>query len=125
MTGATLGAEHRQRMMDHKMLICGDLRLDLEARLAHAGPDRVILTFEEFELLQKLVQDPGRAFTREELRPVRPLRPSSERSVDVRVMRLRQKLRAACGFRIETVPQVGYRCAAAETPPRSDGAVLR
>jgi DNA-binding response OmpR family regulator len=106
--------------MDHDMSRCGDLQLDIDARVAYVGEQRVILTFEEFELLRKLVEDPGRAFTREELHGDRSPA-SSDRTVDVRVMRLRKKLGGAREFTIETVPQVGYRCWPA-VPAQRDGA---
>ena len=102
------------RRLNHTVHTCGDLQLDLDARVAFIGGSRVILTFEEFELLRRLVADPGRAFTRAELR-ASDARPSSDRTVDSRIMRLRKKLSGAHSFTIETVPLVGYRCWAANT----------
>jgi DNA-binding winged helix-turn-helix (wHTH) protein len=89
---------------------CGDVRVDVEARLAFAAGRRVTLTFCEFELLRTFVTHPGRAFTRDELRSEAPgAPPATLRSVDVHVMRLRKKLAPARLFVIETVPLVGYR----------------
>jgi len=99
----------------HKVYTCGDLQLDVDARMAHVDGSRVTLTFGEFELLRKLVADPGRAFTRDELRAERPDAPASAaRAVDLRVMRLRKKLAVARNFVIETVPHIGYRCWASD-----------
>ena len=98
----------------HTVYSCGDLTVDVDARVARIAGERVMLTFGEFELLLKLVSDPGRAFSREELRVDLPgSSESTPRAVDLRVMRLRKKLAAAKDFSIETVPHIGYRCWAA------------
>ena len=95
--------------MDHLMCECGDLQLDLDARVAYVAGTRLILTFAEFELLHRLASDPGRAFGREELRPA-GTRSTTLRGVDASIVRLRRKLAGARSFAIETVPHVGYRC---------------
>ena len=90
---------------------CGDVQVDMDARVAFVRGERVTLTYYEFELLVKFVTDPGRVFNRDELHGERPgAVPSTPRSVDIRVMRLRKKLSRARSFVIETVPKVGYRC---------------
>jgi len=93
--------------MNHTMYTCGDLQLDLDGRVAYVSGERMLLTFGEFEILRKLMADPGHAFTRRQLHV--GARTASERTVDVHILRLRKKLRAARAFRIETVPSIGYR----------------
>lgn len=70
----------------------------------------VVLTKKEFDLLALLMEQPGRAFTRDAL-----LEQvwgydyeGGTRTVDVHVQTLRQKL-GACGRHIETLRGVGYR----------------
>jgi two-component system, OmpR family, phosphate regulon response regulator PhoB len=71
-----------------------------------AGP---ALTPTERRILEVLRGQPGRPFTRPELIAlVMPGTVVLERTVDVHIMALRQKLGAAAG-RIETVRGVGYR----------------
>jgi DNA-binding response OmpR family regulator len=95
----------------HTTYSCGDVQLDVDARVVLVAGKRVMLTYGEFELLLKLVADPGRAFTRHQLRVDLPgSAESTPRAVDLRVMRLRKKLAAAESFTIETVPHIGYRC---------------
>jgi DNA-binding response OmpR family regulator len=95
----------------HTVYTCGDLQVDVDARIVLVGGQRVLLTFGEFELLLKLVADPGRAFSRDELHGEHGGAASSTlRAVDLRVMRLRKKLEGAREFAIETVPHIGYRC---------------
>jgi two-component system phosphate regulon response regulator PhoB len=88
------------------MLPCGNVELDLEGRVADVRGDRVLLTFGELEILRTLIGDPGRAFTRAELRIGAGT--ASDRTVDVHILQLRKKLGAARTSRIETVPSVGY-----------------
>jgi DNA-binding response OmpR family regulator len=98
----------------HAVYTCGDVQVDVEARGARIAGARVMLTFGEFELLLTLVSDPGRAFSRDELRIDGPgSAESTPRAVDLRIGRLRKKLAAATDFSIETVPHIGYRCWAA------------
>jgi two-component system phosphate regulon response regulator PhoB len=67
------------------------------------------LTPTESRILEVLRGQPGRAFTRPELiARVMPGTVVLERTIDVHVKALRQKL-AAAGGRIETVRGVGYR----------------
>ena len=96
-------------MLNNRQYDCGDVQLDLDARVAYVAGSRVILTFQEFETLRRMIAEPGRAFTREELR-LPGAHVSSDRTVDSRIMRLRRKLATARTFSIETVPVIGYRC---------------
>jgi two-component system alkaline phosphatase synthesis response regulator PhoP len=85
--------------------------LDIDERMAYVAGVRTELTFSEFEMLHRLMRDPGRVLRRNELQSsLAPAGERSERAVDVRIARLRRKLRAAHYLEIETVWNVGYRC---------------
>jgi DNA-binding response OmpR family regulator len=103
--------EKRPTVQMHTVHTCGDVQVDVDSRVTLIGGRRVTLTYGEFELLLKLVADPGRAFSRGELRGDHPgAAASALRAVDLRIMRLRKKLAGARDFTIETVPHIGYRC---------------
>ena len=74
------------------------LRLDEPNRVARLRGKTLDLTAGEFALLARLVAHRGRVFTR----------PPDERTVDVQVARLREKL-GSWARHIETVRGVGYR----------------
>ena len=75
------------------------------------------LTASEFDLLDQLSRRPGEVVTKDELseRALRRPREPYDRSVDVHISNLRQKLAAAGGgLEIETVRAIGYRLRAGE-----------
>lgn len=74
------------------------LRIDENARAATLHGKTLDLTPGEFALLVRLVAHRGRVF----------VRPPDERTVDVQIAKLRQKL-GRWGTRIETVRGIGYR----------------
>jgi two-component system, OmpR family, phosphate regulon response regulator PhoB len=86
-------------------------------RMRHAvtvGEKRLDLTPTEFRLLEALIRQPGRAFTRHQLMDAAIGEGSIvlERTIDVHVKTLRKKMaevRAGAGDLIETVRGVGYR----------------
>jgi DNA-binding response OmpR family regulator len=91
----------------------GDLRMDMESRLVTVGDTPVELTRLEFDLLHRLLINPGRVLTRERL-----LEHAwgcdyvgDTRAVDSAVKRLRAKLRAVSPEAdcIESVRGLGYR----------------
>ena len=88
----------------------GKLELNLDKHEVKVGGLPVTLTLKEFELLNKLVQNPGIVFTREQLlEDIWDYEFEVEtRTIDVHVRTLRQKLGEA-GDMIETVRGVGYR----------------
>lgn len=87
----------------------GPLRVDAQARTAHAGDRELPLTTAEFDLLLLLVRRAGRVQERsrllEEIRGIDAR--SFDRSIDMLVSRLRRKL-GDLGLRIQTVQGVGY-----------------
>jgi DNA-binding response OmpR family regulator len=92
------------------LLRYGPLAVDPTAHLAQTDGRTLELTRTEFAVLNLLVRNAGRAFSRAYLRDAVWGEPSVEgdRSVDNVVLRLRKKL-GAVGDAIETVWGVGYR----------------
>jgi DNA-binding response OmpR family regulator len=93
----------------------GSVVLDPARRRVDVDGERVDLTATEFDLLEHLMSQPGRVFTREQLLSsvwgVADY--SSSRTVDVHVAQVRLKLGAAAGV-IRTVRGVGYSAAEQE-----------
>jgi two-component system response regulator ResD len=91
----------------------GELWLDRESRRVGRGELRVQLKPREFDLLEFLLQHPGRAWTRDQLlaRVWGPGYDGDARTVDSHVRRLRAQIEAdpADPVYIETVWGVGYR----------------
>ncbi|MBC8350930.1 MAG: response regulator transcription factor [Planctomycetes bacterium] len=86
------------------------IEVDRLNHTAKADGRELQLTPTEFQLLWTLARQPGRAFTRNELmdRCRGEDAPSFERTIDVHIRSLRQKLGNRFGA-IETVRSVGYR----------------
>lgn len=93
-------------------LCAGALTLDGNAHTVYAAGQEVALTRKEYQLLRLFMENPGRAFTRDQLlERVWGVDYTGEtRTVDVHIGTLRTKL-GACGEAIETVRGVGYRLA--------------
>ncbi|TDC82735.1 response regulator transcription factor [Actinomadura sp. 7K507] len=89
-------------------LRAGALALDPGSRTAVTGDHRVTLTVTEFDLLEFLMGNPGRVYTREQLLDAvwGPGAGAGSRTVDVHVAQLRAKLGE--GNPIRTVRGVGY-----------------
>ncbi|MER7544195.1 response regulator transcription factor [Actinomadura sp.] len=89
-------------------LRAGPIALDPRDRTAVAGDRRVALTVTEFDLLEFLMANPGRVFTREQLLDAAwgPGAGAGSRTVDVHVAQLRAKLGE--GTPIRTVRGIGY-----------------
>jgi len=97
---------------DKGELVIGPLRIAPAKREAWLGEQALVLTSTEFDLLLQLAKLPGDAVTKDELseRALRRPREPYDRSVDVHISNLRQKLAAAGGgIEIETVRAIGYR----------------
>ncbi|MCG2765156.1 MAG: response regulator transcription factor [Desulfarculaceae bacterium] len=94
-------------------LVLGGLRLVPAQRRAQWGDESLDLTATEFNLLEALMRGSDRVLSKDELSEKALGRPREpyDRSVDVHVSNLRQKLSALAGeaVEIETVRGVGYR----------------
>ena len=77
-------------------LVGGNIRLDLDARNAYRGDELADLTAKEFDVIEHLMRNPNRVFSRENLLDTiwaYEYR-SDIRTVDVHIRRLREKLEA-------------------------------
>ena len=77
-------------------LLGGSIRLDLDARNAYRGEELADLTAKEFDVIEHLMRNPNRVFSRENLLDTiwaYEYR-SDIRTVDVHIRRLREKLEA-------------------------------
>ena len=79
---------------NNKMIESGDLRLDCESRRAYVLNKEVNLTAKEFDLLELLVNNPNKIYSRENLLNLvwGYEYPGDVRTVDVHVRRLREKI---------------------------------
>lgn len=76
----------------------GPWRLDLQQRRLVAPDDRlVMLSSAEFRLITRFIEEPNAVLTRETLLPERRATAAFDRSIDLQVSRLRQKLAAVPG----------------------------
>ena len=101
---------------ESNMLRAGGLTLDRDARIVVANGQEWELTPREFGLLETLMSNPGRAFSRMELleRTQGFAYDGYERTVDVHVKNLRKKIEEDPGSPVHllTVFGVGYRFSA-------------
>ncbi|MBX5492318.1 MAG: response regulator transcription factor [Chloroflexi bacterium] len=113
---AGLGATQR-------VLEVGDVRIDPDRHEVTVGGRRVDLRPKEFELLSVLARRPGVVFPRERLCQLvwGPDFFGDQRTVDVHITWLRDKLRGATA-RIETVWGVGYKLVETASSPREASA---
>jgi len=95
----------------------GSLRLDATAHQATLAGQPLDLTPTEFSLLDRLLRNPGRAFSRSYLLDTvwGQSYVGGDRSVDNAMLRLRKKL-GPLGDAIETVWGIGYRLQPAAAP---------
>jgi DNA-binding response OmpR family regulator len=96
------------------LLQCGDLTLDTRARKVNIAGEPVALSPREMEVLQILIAEPGRTFSRDEIceRIWQREHEYDTRTVEIFIMRLRKKLEGGEKTPvIETVRGAGYRLA--------------
>lgn len=93
-----------------KPLKLGELELDMNQHTVTVCSNRVQLTLKEYELLGLFLENPGRAYSRDQLlsKVWGADYIGETRTVDVHIGTLRTKL-GPCGNYIETVRGVGYR----------------
>ncbi|EDY84523.1 response regulator receiver domain protein [Verrucomicrobiia bacterium DG1235] len=100
--------------VDDNILEAGDVVLDVIHRVATRNGDRIELSPREFSLLQVLIREPGRTFSRGELfeRIWGREQTYEAKTVEIFVMRLRKKLDVpGKPSAIETVRGIGYKLA--------------
>jgi len=101
----------RARINADKKLVVGNLTMSMEEHAAYVDGEELSLTAREFELLFKLLSYPKKTFTRSALMNELWDYDSSatSRTVDVYVVKLREKTAACDGFEIVTVHGIGYK----------------
>ncbi len=77
-----------------KVIESGDMKLDCEGRRVYAGNREINLTAKEFELLELLILNPNKVYSRENLLKTvwGADYPGDVRTVDVHIRRLREKI---------------------------------
>ncbi len=92
-------------------LVAGNLRMNKDEHTAYVDGKELTLTVREFDLLFKLLSFPRRTFTRSQLMDEFWDFDSSatSRTVDVYMVKLREKTSACNGFEIVTVHGLGYK----------------
>lgn len=105
-----LRAQRINEPKEQRILVFGELKLDLENGELSIGNEAVKITKTEFKILKRLVESPGRVFSRQEIMEsvwgedvfV------SERTVDVHIARLRKKMKTY-GARLTNRLGFGYK----------------
>ena len=86
----------RSGQSENRVVTAGDLKLDREGRQVFIGEKEINLTAKEFDLLELLVCNPNKVYSRENLLTFVWGNKASEsgdvRTVDVHVRRLREKI---------------------------------
>ncbi|MCI0710893.1 MAG: response regulator transcription factor [Chloroflexi bacterium] len=98
---------------DDDILQVGDIVLNKTTFTVKVNGESVTLTRTEFEILNILMETPGRVFSRGELLEYLDAYDGSERTIDVHIRNLRTKIEQdpKNPLYIETVFGMGYRCA--------------
>ena len=101
----------RARIEAERELEIGNFRINSEERSASINGEEINLTVREFDILFKLLSYPRKTFTRSALMEEFWDYDSSatSRTVDVYMVKLREKTTAADGFEIQTVHGLGYK----------------
>ncbi len=101
----------RARIASSKKLTVGGLTLDAEEHTAYLNGEEIPLTVREFNLIYKLLSYPKKTFTRSQLMDEfwDSSSTSGPRTVDVYVVKLREKFADCDDFEIVTVHGLGYK----------------
>ena len=101
----------RARIASSKKLTVGGLTLDAEEHTAYLNGEEIPLTVREFNLIYKLLSYPKKTFTRSQLMDEfwDSASASGTRTVDVYMVKLREKFADCADFEIVTVHGLGYK----------------
>lgn len=101
----------RAKIEMQKELTVGNFNINAEERSATINGEEINLTLREFDILFKLLSYPKKTFTRSALMEEFWDFDSSatSRTVDVYMVKLREKTSVADGFEIQTVHGLGYK----------------
>lgn len=97
-------------LSEEKVMVLGEIVLDVDKRIVYVNGEACELTFKEFELLRKLMLNKGIVLQRETIMSdIWGIDYEGEsRTLDMHIKTLRHKLKDA-GNHIKTVRNVGYR----------------
>ncbi|WP_258600543.1 response regulator transcription factor [Mesorhizobium sp. AR10] len=107
-----------------RLLRCGSLEMNVDARRVHANGHDIHLGPLQFKLLQHLLETPGKMFSRFELKSAAwgEKIHIGERTIDVHISRIRKELkRTSAGCVIRTIRSDGYSVEEADAEPEPDG----
>jgi len=101
----------RARISNEHRIVIGEVTLDYGTLTVTAPKESILLPKKEFYILFKLLSYPQKIFTRQDLMDeIWGLdNETDERTVDVHIKRLREKLEDIMEFRIVTVRGLGYK----------------
>ena len=101
----------RARIASSKKLTVGGLTLDAEEHTTYLNGEEIPLTVREFNLIYKLLSYPKKTFTRSQLMDEfwDSASTSGPRTVDVYMVKLREKFADCADFEIVTVHGLGYK----------------
>jgi DNA-binding response OmpR family regulator len=101
----------RARIVSERRLTIGDFVLDCDTLTMTFGGQSEVLPQKEFQLLYKLASYPNRIFTRRHLMDEiwGPDSDSEERTVDVHIARVRERLKDNPCLAIVTIRGLGYK----------------
>ena len=101
----------RAKIETEKVLMVGNFKMNAEERIATVDGEEIALTVREFDILFKFLSYPKKTFTRSALMEEFWDYDSSatSRTVDVYIVKLREKTAACDGFEIVTVHGLGYK----------------
>ncbi|MCR5655716.1 MAG: response regulator transcription factor [Lachnospiraceae bacterium] len=88
------GAGEKPGAVQPAMIERGDLKLDVDSRRVYVEGNEINLTAKEFDVLELLVKNPNKVYSRSQLLTIvwGTDYPGDERTVDVHVRRLREKI---------------------------------
>lgn len=101
----------RAKIVSEREIVCGSTRTVYDSQTVSFNGGTVSLPQKEFRLLYKLISFPNKIFTRQQLMEEIWGMDSEtdERTVDVHINRLRDRLKACKDFQIKTVRGLGYK----------------
>ena len=91
------GKYSEKEKQESKKIVAGDLTLDNDSRTVEINGKEINLTAKDFDLLELLLSNPGKVYSREKLLNIvwGYEYPGDVRTVDVHVRRLREKIEAS------------------------------
>lgn len=101
----------RARIANERKIVCGETVINYDSLTVSFGGQELLLPQKEFSLLYKLVSYPNKIFTRQQLMDEIWGMDSEtdERTVDVHINRLRDRIKGCRDFQIVTVRGLGYK----------------